>query len=83
LNLSEWSRTINGFDGWWTCWQFDSAVNWAGAHIENLLMERDPSTHKQRYSLDSILADTPSGSAIDYLKSVGIAGTRKIKVKKQ
>lgn len=41
---------------WWTAYQFDNAITWAGGYIENKLSEYDAKGNR-KYTLEFLLAD--------------------------
>jgi hypothetical protein len=57
LELKNWVESQYGIDGWWTCYQFDSAVTWVGRFIEGKLAEYDKTSKKQKYSLEQLLEE--------------------------
>jgi hypothetical protein len=83
LDLRKWVEEHFGLDGWWTCYQFDSAVTWTGRFIEARLHEYDDRTKKQRYTLDQLLEEpvqmTPQEFAEKYK---GLSGAVQIIKKK-
>lgn len=58
LRLDEWVTSEFGLDGWWTTYQFDSAVTFWGNWVESKLNERDKNHHAV-YTLDMLISDNP------------------------
>lgn len=62
LNLRRWANEVtHGLGGWWTCYQFDSAITWFGRYIENKLTETETvgKETRQKYQLRDLLDTTP------------------------
>lgn len=64
LPLTEWLG--KGYDGWWYAHMVDSAVTWAGRHIEGLLNERGKDG-KAKYSLADVLEEPTEEGAWNQL----------------
>lgn len=58
LRLNDWVEHEFGLDGWWTTYQFDSAVTFWGNWVEAKLNERDKN-HQPVYTLDMLISDNP------------------------
>lgn len=73
LRLKEWAQANYLLDdGWWVCLQFDTAIGWAGTHIENKLNEYDPHTHKPRYTLEELLQENPVSLFESLIQTFGV-----------
>jgi len=59
LRLGEWVEAEYGYDPWWACYCFDSAVTRYGLWIENMLARFDDEG-RPVHTLGELLADDPA-----------------------
>lgn len=65
MKLRTWTRETFGLDGWWTAYQFDSAVTLFGSWVESRLAEMEKIEegggrvrYEPRYRLADLLTDS-------------------------